>query len=508
MKNVIKHGVLAFVVLLVIAPVSAAFAQDDVGYDYGGDSSSYDTGYDYGGDTSYDTGYDYNTPSYDAGYDYGDYGSGTADGLYGNGTADGLYGSGTADGLYGSGTADGLYGSGTADGLYGSGTADGLYGSGYADNTYGSGYAETCDSGCVEQNGVEYSQESYGNQSYGSSGSYGGGSSFSLPQSFYSSASTPSISYSTPTIRNIPVYVPQISPQPIVYQQQQQQQQQQIQQAPVIVQPQPNVTTTTNTCTNYSCNTTYTDNSINDSFNTATVVPVAQAPVSYPVQYTFPQNYNYQNVSCSITAGPNSIQSGQYSYLSWQSYGAVSASLSNYGNVAPNGSLSIRPNGSQNYVLTVYGANGQSATCNTYVTMANIAPYVTLSQIPYTGFDFGSFGDAMYFAALALFALAAGYLLVYYKGGMVAFAHSMVSGQAGSMIPSFAKASEGKPNHTVVESKEKEVEIAPVTRAASVLDEETLQSFNLPVAETARQTVDSMSFVKDGGAPRLVISRA
>jgi uncharacterized membrane protein len=62
MKNVVKQGVFVLVMLLAMAPVSVAFAQDDGGYD---------VGYDYGGDSSYDVGYDYGGASYDTGYDYG-----------------------------------------------------------------------------------------------------------------------------------------------------------------------------------------------------------------------------------------------------------------------------------------------------------------------------------------------------------------------------------------------------------------------------------------------------
>ena len=102
--------------------------------------------------------------------------------------------------------------------------------------------------------------------------------------------------------------------------------------------------------------------------------------------------------------------------------------------VAPKGVRYIRPYSSMNYVLTVYGQNGQTATCNTYVTIGNSYPSVTLSQIPYTGFDFGTVGDAMYFAMLAVFALAAGYLLVYYKGGMGSFALAMIPARKTKVV--------------------------------------------------------------------------
>jgi hypothetical protein len=54
-----------------------------------------------------------------------------------------------------------------------------------------------------------------------------------------------------------------------------------------------------------------------------------------------------------------------------------------------------------------------------YVTptvYATSYPEVSLNQIPYTGFDFGSFGDSIYYAMLAALGIAAAYLLAYYAG--------------------------------------------------------------------------------------------
>lgn len=297
----------------------------------------------------------------------------------------------------------------------------------------------------------------------------------------YENYSTPSYSnYSTPTYaQSFAVSAPGYSaPRTTTYQAPVQQQQQQIGQPINIV--------NTNTNTNINTNT----------------APVAQATPQYVVQYTYPQQQyqptynNYTNVSCSITASPNSIQNGQYTYLSWTSYGATYATLTNYGNVAPDGSLSVRPGGSMNYVLTVYGQNGQTSTCNTYVSVNNayVYPSVTLSQIPYTGFDFGTMGDAMYWASLMVFALAAGYLLVYYNGGMVAF--------AGSMIP--VRRSVSAP---VVIETQTEVKVA----ATPVPEHKAAPTFaDLPVASSnARPTIDSMtlSSPKSGEAPRIVITR-
>lgn len=137
--------------------------------------------------------------------------------------------------------------------------------------------------------------------------------------------------------------------------------------------------------------------------------------------------YNYPyggGTSCSIYASPSTVQSGQSTYLTWTSSGNVtSAWLSDgLGNVAANGSRVVNPTTSRTYTLTVSGPNG-TQTCNAYVTVGGGYyggyPYISLNQIPYTGFEAGTFGNIIYFAALALFALAAGYLVVFYLPKMV-----------------------------------------------------------------------------------------
>ena len=51
---------------------------------------------------------------------------------------------------------------------------------------------------------------------------------------------------------------------------------------------------------------------------------------------------------------------------------------------------------------------------------------LALTQIPYTGFDFGVAGNALYWMGLLAFAVAASYLVLYYKGGAVAFLGSIL----------------------------------------------------------------------------------
>ncbi|RJR13120.1 hypothetical protein C4585_02570 [Candidatus Parcubacteria bacterium] len=124
------------------------------------------------------------------------------------------------------------------------------------------------------------------------------------------------------------------------------------------------------------------------------------------------------NLSCSINANPVAIPNGQSSYLSWTSQGAVTATLSDgIGAVGVNGTLTVRPETSRTYTLTVRDFQGRMEACSTQVTVSGGAPYVGLSQIPYTGFDFGPIGNALYWMAMIGFAVASGYLVVYYLPG-------------------------------------------------------------------------------------------
>ena len=229
-----------------------------------------------------------------------------------------------------------------------------------------------------------------------------------------------------------------------------------------------NITNTTVTTTNI-------DNSINDSFNNynSNNTYVVPATPQYPVVYTAPAPYCtiYQAQAAGYGAGV---------YLSWSSTNATSAYLSNVGSVNLNGSQTVYANSATTYTLTVYGQNGQSATCYTSVTAT---PYVSLTQIPYTGFDLGTFGNAMYWAGLVTFALGAGYLAVYY-------------------IPALALA-----------GNRSRKAYAPVVAAkAPILVEREIAAASVsPIVEAIKKTgtTDAMAIVtsKDGSMPKIVISR-
>ena len=264
------------------------------------------------------------------------------------------------------------------------------------------------------------------------------------------------------------------------------------------VQPVSNTTVNTNTktCLYNSCNTSYTDNSINGSFNTNTA-PVYVATPQPIVQYVYPQNYNYQTYSqapfCSITIGAG-YQTGMTN-LTWSSSGATSAYISpNVGTVNVNGTTNIYSYGNTVYSLTVTGPGG-TYTCRTqsYIApVAPIAPYVSLSQIPYTGFDFGPFGNALYWMGLLAFAVAGAYLVVYYQGGALALAGNMLGGRTVSYAET---TTETIPAHTEVEVAHEVSHEAPVAH------------FNLPTMSAA-STKDSMTVAHTAdGVPRIIITR-
>jgi hypothetical protein len=347
------------------------------------------------------------------------------------------------------------------------------------------------------ENGVGYYYEDYGS-SYGSSynaPSYTPSYNYSTPSFAFSA---PATYYSQPAIYS--------APRPV----QQQQQQQQIAAA---AQPINIVNNNNNTNTNVVTGG-------GSAPATTTVVPIST--IQYPVQYVYPNYqyptyYNYptyyqqyqQNIYCYISASQTSVAAGQSVYLSWSAPGATSAYLTSVGSVNPNGSITVTPSVSTTYTLTVnggynynnygynYGYNnnygyGGSNTCSTFVSVSQPivynTPSVSLSQIPYTGFDLGVLGDTMYWLALLAFALAGAYLMVYYRGGALALATAMVSRKVQAPVQ-------------MVEAAAKHIEQKVVEPVRATLE-------NLPVFEK-QTTSDTMTRVASKGsdAPRIVITR-
>lgn len=188
-------------------------------------------------------------------------------------------------------------------------------------------------------------------------------------------------------------------------------------------------------------------------------VPLSGSRVVYNIDDTTTFTYTVENdrgtASCStkVTVRGTSSYYGSHNQapgcniyrentawgtvLRWSSTNAESAYLSNVGAVSTSGMYNVYSYGK--YTLTVYG-NGQSRQCELTVYGAGLSsyypstpsygqygytypqyqqPYVYLSQIPYTGLDLGVVGTMVYFLALMSFAIAGGYLLSYYNGGVM-----------------------------------------------------------------------------------------
>ncbi len=198
--------------------------------------------------------------------------------------------------------------------------------------------------------------------------------------------------------------------------------------------------------------------------------------------------------SCWITLTPQSGYSGSYNYnqqatLSWGSSNVTSAYISpNIGTVSSYGSQTVYTSGSnQIYTMTASGPGG-TATCRTqqiYVPPSPpiYPPYVTLTQIPYTGFDLGTVGNILYWFSILAFALAAGYLAVYYLPALAGMkARVPVRAMEAPMI--FAK------------SITTSIPLHRATHASRV--------------SAGTMFRDSMAFVRSesGSIPRIIISRS
>ncbi len=268
--------------------------------------------------------------------------------------------------------------------------------------------------------------------------------------------------------------------------------------------------------------------------NTVNVVPVSQAQPQYLAQYTIPQYSRIAAPSCTISAS-NSYNTGYYNQpitLNWSSSNATSAYITpNVGTVNPSGSTIVYPQGYTTYTLTISGPGG-TATCqstanyatNNYIVPATYAtpipapvyysqpatPSVSLTQIPYTGFDYGPVGNTIYWMSLLAFAAAAGYLMVYYlpaqagRAGALAFAGNLF-GRRSTYADHIDAMDEGSTEEEVATSA-----IAPElpTQEVAARTLPTMESRRLPAQ--AGITTDSMIIDRSviGAAPRIVIARA
>ena len=225
----------------------------------------------------------------------------------------------------------------------------------------------------------------------------------------------------------------------------------------------------------YEYDYSYYDNSIDHSFNNYDSYNYTYGYPSARYAYTnndynayYGSGYNnhgYNNdyrrkPTCSITtyrSSGNNPYDGLVT-VSWWSSNATSAYLSNVGSVNTSGSQVFSGGQYSAYTLTVSGPGG-TTNCSasspyfdsgsnhhtkyshgsygylaspTFVNPVHSYPYVgsavysaapttyvTLTQMPYTGFDFGTFGNSLYWLGIIVVALLGAYAIVYSHSGVL-----------------------------------------------------------------------------------------
>ncbi len=232
-----------------------------------------------------------------------------------------------------------------------------------------------------------------------------------------------------------------------------------------------------------------------------TVYTQTQPPYYPPVPPTYPPyNPPTTNLYCTLTANPTTIRNGQSALLSWTSYGAVSASLNDgLGPVRTSGSLSVRPEGSRYYTLTVRDHTGRVQTCSSNLTVSGGTPYVSLTSVPYTGLDLGIMGNILYWGTLMAWAVGAAYLIVGYKGGIFGAVYQIAGMRTAprKMNPDAVILNE------VITAKAPEV-VYETARATRDTTNEDVVTYAI---ERKATTTDAMTLEDDGVSPRIVIRR-
>lgn len=150
---------------------------------------------------------------------------------------------------------------------------------------------------------------------------------------------------------------------------------------------------------------------------------------------------SWEKPSCSIAITNRSGTSEKRSIqIAWSSSYATSAHISGIGAVATNGSQAVFYPYRSHYTLTVHGPRGttecetgdhvisplqESRSSRVHVIPAHhsiIHPIVqpiyqvTLTQMPYTGFDYGPIGNAFYWLGMVLASLLAAHFALTFLG--------------------------------------------------------------------------------------------
>jgi hypothetical protein len=199
---------------------------------------------------------------------------------------------------------------------------------------------------------------------------------------------------------------------------------------------------------------------------TVTVVPPQYCPAGYSGIYPNCLPPQQPAPSCSIIiSNYNGYTNGYYTpnqpiTLTWTSANAQSGWINNgMGSVVLNGSRIVYPTQTTTYTGTFTGYNGQTVNCsvtvnmNTYVVPpvypTNPTPYVTLSEVPYTGLDLGPIGTVVYWAFLVLWCLLAAYLIIV-KRVQNKLASSIKKFLFGTQSPIVASQAHGHAAHSVL----------------------------------------------------------
>ncbi len=106
---------------------------------------------------------------------------------------------------------------------------------------------------------------------------------------------------------------------------------------------------------------------------------------------------------------------GASGVLGWSVANASSASIDHgIGPVPLSGTRAVA-SPTEVYTLTAVGQAGETV-CRSTASSTTIS----VSSLPYTGFDFGPIGNALYWAGLIAISIAGAYLIVFWRGGLYA----------------------------------------------------------------------------------------
>jgi len=130
----------------------------------------------------------------------------------------------------------------------------------------------------------------------------------------------------------------------------------------------------------------------------------------------------YSAPTCWLSTSPQYINAGQSATISWSSNNTTSGYINGVGTVYGSGQSFVYPSQTTQYAATFTGPGGSTNCYATVVVngativngttvVSSITPYITLSQVPYTGLDLGPIGTAVYWIGLVLICAILAYLI-------------------------------------------------------------------------------------------------